>query len=642
MKDSYGWAGKILCVDLTKATVTKKSTINYEPKKFIGGVGLNTKIFWNLGCPRVAAFDPANPLIISVGPLTGLSGPFNRAEVCSISPQCYPEELFTYSGFGGKWPSELKYAGYDGIVILGKANEPVCLSINNENVEIQDARDLWGVDTFETQKALMADDPRASVITIGPAGENLSRIAVILNETGSAAGQGGFGAVMGSKNLKAISVQGTGSVKIAKPDDFFELISGRKAKDQWLIGSAQSWGRSPLCDGKVEIEMVEKYRKKFAGAFGCPYQCCGYYNVPGVGQGAAMCINWVYGFFRQDSKAVWEAQLIFQKLGVNHFELAGLFKFIDLAMGRGILKEKELEKVWGLPILDRWGGTATDHEFLTALAYGIAEGRSPLHEGVARAIELLFKAVGKREELKELGEVLYPAWGYVEHYYGWLGLALHVATDTRDSGNSTDEYLSFGRGGRLGIPPNVVAEYFGVPGAQPTYAHPIGSEVEAVYEGIERLTFWTQCSQCLRNSLPMCNFASLPDCYFDPPEMDIRIFESKVYSAVTGIDMDVEELWRTGERIWNLYRAVMISRDGRTREEDTFTKSFFKEQWEPGDVTHLFPTARLYRDKFEAVKDRYYKLCGWDVKTGRPTRVKLEELELEDVADKLARSGLIP
>ena len=118
---SYGWAGKILCVDLTNRKITKIPTANYEPEKFIGGVGLNTKIFWELGCPKVPAFAPDNPLLISVGPLTGLSGPFNRAEVCSISPQSYPKELFSYSGIGGKWPSEFKYAGYDGIVIQSTA-----------------------------------------------------------------------------------------------------------------------------------------------------------------------------------------------------------------------------------------------------------------------------------------------------------------------------------------------------------------------------------------------------------------------------------------------------------------------------------------------------------------------------------------
>ncbi|MGR3296187.1 MAG: aldehyde ferredoxin oxidoreductase N-terminal domain-containing protein, partial [Candidatus Bathyanammoxibius sp.] len=122
MTESYGWAGKILWVDLTDGKITKVPTSDFEPEKYIGGVGLNSKIFWELGCPAVDAFHPDSPLLLSVGPLTGASGPFTRATMCAIAPQCYPEELFTYSGFGGKFPSELKYAGYDGIVIVGKAD----------------------------------------------------------------------------------------------------------------------------------------------------------------------------------------------------------------------------------------------------------------------------------------------------------------------------------------------------------------------------------------------------------------------------------------------------------------------------------------------------------------------------------------
>ena len=138
MAKSYGWAGKVLKVDLTNEKVNKVPTADYRPEEFIGGVGLNAKIFWELGCPKVDAFDPDNPLIISVGPLTGIYGPFGRGEVCAISPQCYPDELFTYSGFGGMFPAKMKHAGYDSIVILGKAEKPLYLSIRDEDVEIKD------------------------------------------------------------------------------------------------------------------------------------------------------------------------------------------------------------------------------------------------------------------------------------------------------------------------------------------------------------------------------------------------------------------------------------------------------------------------------------------------------------------------
>ena len=649
--ESYGWAGKILCADLTNRKITKIPTADYEPEKFIGGVGLNTKIFWELGCPKVPAFAPDNPLLISVGPLTGLSGPFNRAEICSISPQSYPKELFSYSGIGGKWPSEFKYAGYDGIVILGKADKPVYLSICDGDVQIKDAGDLWGTDTFEAQKTLMADDPLTSVLAIGPAGENLSRIAIILNETGSAAGQGGFGGVMGSKNLKAIAVRGTGAVKIAQPDKFLGLINWMKKRGEWSKGAAQSAMRDPIVGSKkVKTQMAEKYRKRFTGCFLCPYQCYGYYNIPGIGQGATICASWwwdkpsYYGAHSgQNTRAVWEAQLVSQKLGINQFELIGVTGFIRMALREGVLTEKDI----GLPLCERFGGKATDHKFLTALLHGIADGTSPFAKGTARAAEDFARAVGNGEAIKKIYERYFPLWGQQGHFYEYLGLALHVATDTRDTGNSSDEYLDFGPtlgtgnsyfnlGQSSEAAALALAEHFGVPGNWSTYLS--GKEV---YEGIERLTFWVSCNHHLKNSLPLCNWASLPSCHFDPPEMDVRIFEAKIYSVVTGTDTDVKELWKAGERIANLRRAVMVKREDRTREEETYPDMFFEMPWRTGGLLGG-ESAQLDRDKFEALKDRYYRLSGWDVNSGRPTRHKLEELGLKNVADELERIGKLP
>jgi len=648
--ESYGWAGKVLCVDLTNRKITKVPTADYEPEKFIGGVGLNTKVFWELGCPKVPAFDPDNPLIISVGPLTGLSGPFTRAQICSISPQSYPKELFSYSGIGGKWPSELKYAGYDGMVILGRADKPVYLSVHDEDVQIKDAGSLWGADTFEAQKALMADEPGASVLTIGPAGENLSRIAIILNETGSAAGQGGFGGVMGSKNLKAIAVRGRGSVNIARPDEFLELISWMKAKGEWSKGAAQSAMRDPLVGSKkIKTEMAEKYRRRFTGCFLCPYQCYGYYSIPRIGQGAAICASWwwdkptYYGPYPgENTEAVWEAQLVSQKLGINQFELAGMIGFMRVALREGVLTEKDL----GLPLCQRFGGKASDHEFLTTLLSGIALGTSPFSKGMARAAEDFAKATGNAEAIKRIYESYFPIWGQKGHYYEYLGLALHVVTDTRDTGDSSDEYLDFGPPLNTGdsylnlgqsseAAALTLAKHFDVPGGWSTYL--TGKEV---YEGIERLTFWASCNHNLKNSLPLCNWASMPSCFFAPPEMDVRIFEAKVYSVVTGVDTDVEGIWKAGERIANLKRAVMVKREDRAREEETYPDAFFEAPWHTGGF--IGGIAQLDRDKFEALKDRYYRLSGWDVKTGWPTRHKLEELGLKDVADELERIGKLP
>jgi aldehyde:ferredoxin oxidoreductase len=324
MPKSYGWAGKILQVDLTNQTINKVPTANFRPEAFIGGVGLNAKIFWDLGCPKVDAFNLRNPLIISTGPLTGMYGPFGKGEVCSISPQCYPDELFTYSGFGGMFPAEMKYAGYDSIVILGRAQRPVYLSILDEDVEIKDAADLWGLETFEAQKVLIADEPEASLLVIGPAGENLSRMAVILNETKFAAGQGGFGAVMGSKNLKAIAIRGTRAIAIAKPDKALELtriIREENEKINWLRLMFKTPYTAPQ---ETRDIFAKKYFKKHYGCYGCPLQCHSIHYIPGIGLCGASCANWLWApTFSVDPKEIWETNVLSQRLGINTFETIG-------------------------------------------------------------------------------------------------------------------------------------------------------------------------------------------------------------------------------------------------------------------------------------------------------------------------------
>jgi len=639
MAKSYGWAGKVLQVDLANEIVNKVPTADYRPEEFIGGVGLNAKIFWELGCPKVDAFDPGNPLIVSVGPLTGTYGPFSRGEVCSISPQCYPDELFSYSGFGGRFPAEMKYAGYDGVVILGKAEKPVYLSIHDEDVEIKDAPDLWGVETFETQKALMADEPEASTLVIGPAGEHLSRIAVILNETKFAAGQGGFGAVMGSKNLKAIAVRGTGVVAVAKPDKVLELTRTIMEENKKVI-IARLFFRTPYTAPQETKDIfAERYFRKHYGCYGCPLQCHSIHYIPGIGLSGVSCANWLWApRFSTDPREVWEANVVSQRLGINTFEvMAGVPLLLALSFEAGILTRREIEEDIGLPTPKWLGGTATNHEFLTVLLQKIANGESPYAEGTAIFSEYFGKRSASGGKLVALYKELYTAHGYAFHHVDNLGSALHWATDTRDPIDSCHDYKNT-------LAPKekfqAVMEHFGLP---PYDNYQIVDLSKTVYQGAERVTAWVQDNQCLKNSLPVCEFWSQVTSFYNPPEMDLRIFESRLLSAVTGLDMNVDKLAKAGERIWNLRRAIMVKRENRTRENDTLNEPYFRKA-----ITCYMGSAMglvngpIDKAKFEALKDRYYELRGWDVKTGWPTRAKLEELGLKDVADELASIGKLP
>ncbi|MBN1583528.1 MAG: aldehyde ferredoxin oxidoreductase, partial [Anaerolineae bacterium] len=187
MSDVYGWTGKILRVDLSSGEVTTIETMKYAPE-FIGGVGIAARIAWEELAPGIDAFDPENRLFIMVGPLTGtLASGAGRVEVLGIAPQQRPS-VFSRSGMGGHWGAELKYAGYDGLVVQGQAEKPVYLWIHDGQVEICDAGHLWGTGTYGTTTALRAlHGPRTRVISCGQAGERRSRIAVIQTETGNAA-----------------------------------------------------------------------------------------------------------------------------------------------------------------------------------------------------------------------------------------------------------------------------------------------------------------------------------------------------------------------------------------------------------------------------------------------------------------------
>ena len=219
MPNMYG--GNILFVDLTKARISKEPTASYS-KDFLGSRGINVKILYDEIPPGTDPLDPDSPLIFGMGPLCGTPVPASRVEVTAKSPET---GFLGSSNFGGFFGPELKFAGYDHIVISGKADKPVYLWIYNDEVEIRDASHLWGKDTYQTQEIIHSEiDPDVQVACIGPAGENLVSFATIQHQLKHATGRTGLGAVMGSKNLKAIVVRGTTGVSLAHPDRYLSLV----------------------------------------------------------------------------------------------------------------------------------------------------------------------------------------------------------------------------------------------------------------------------------------------------------------------------------------------------------------------------------------------------------------------------------
>jgi aldehyde:ferredoxin oxidoreductase len=269
-----------------------------------------------------------------------------------------------------------------------------------------------------------------------------------------------------------------------------------------------------------------------------------------------------------------------------------------------------------------YGGGQAHHVFLEELLGGIARGTSIFSQGTARAVEKLGQSAA------DLYNGIFTARGYPNHHVRGVGEALHWATDTRDPFNSCHDYLRFGDDAEI-------ADWFGVPGG---YFMGDEDEHRNIYDGTERETVWVQNHQCLRNSLLICEFGSWPTQYFHPPEMDIRIFESRLLSVVTGVDTDVETLWEKGERIWNLRRAIMVLREGRSRKDDMISRVCFERK---NELFSSHMSEPLDEGEWRALKDRYYELRGWNVADGRPSRARLEELGMKRIADDLHGAGKI-
>ena len=646
---AYGWMGKLLRVDLSEGRFETDDTLRYAD--YIGGRGIAARIAWEELPPGLGAFDPANPLMFLSGPLTGTTAPYSgRTEVCGLGPQGWPVEWFTRAGLGGHWSPELKYAGWDGIVIVGQADRPVYLLIEDGQVALRDARHLWGKGIYETQQMLFAEHgPDTRVACIGQAGENLSRIAIIATETESAAGQGGFGAVMGAKKLKAIAVKGHGAVRVARPDEFY-----RKTR----AIAAETHAPHGFPDGRVVPPHFKQYRGKWqACTQQCSAKCAFYYrDVPGVvcqgakHSGQMHCVASIFPG-RPDSYYDWrlgfpagfEASKLANDWGLNHWDLiVGIFPWLRDCQRAGLL-----DKVDELPIdIDDpffWAGVMRKMAFREGMGDVLAEGGWRAHLALGLGADII--------------KQLYTAWGYAGHWDGhgarcnqivypfWLVPALQWALDSRDPMNSGHGYAqnvsnwSPFAGSKTGLSweqmMNVGERLYGVRSA----FDPLGG-----YEDKAIPAYWHANRSVLKDCVPVDDqmfpriFSNKTADGFartDDPPMDGPDFEYHMFVAATGVDWSKEDLDRACDRIFNLERAIQIRNHGRTRADDESVIPLFQQpEWWVNPL--LGEKQGMDPEKFRRLLSEYYRLRGWDEVTGHPTRERLESLGLADVADQLA------
>ncbi|MBN2186425.1 MAG: aldehyde ferredoxin oxidoreductase, partial [Dehalococcoidia bacterium] len=304
----YGYAGSVLHVNLTNSIVSKEELDIDMAKKFLGGEGISSKLAYDLIKPEIDPLSPENVLVYGVSPFTGTFMPgFPRAGMVSKSPLT---GFLAESNTGNSIGPMLKYAGYDHLAITGRAKNPVCLVINNDDVEIKDASDIWGMDTFETADVLRSKlGEEYWTSCIGPAGENLVRFACVVENKHGMLGRTGLGAVAGSKNLKAIAVSGTKGIKVHKRQEFrrqAEEIRAEIAKsplidmwrnegkviDAYMLSFYQRgvYAKRNYGEGAPETctqvftqkDFAEYLWKKYYACFGCP---CGCKAVIGVDEG---------------------------------------------------------------------------------------------------------------------------------------------------------------------------------------------------------------------------------------------------------------------------------------------------------------------------------------------------------------------
>ncbi len=642
----HGWQDRILWVDLSTHSISTSPTSEYA-HEYMGGRGLATRIAWDLLPSQADPYHPSVPLIFMTGPLTGTTAPFSgRTTVCGLAPQGYPVPWFTRSSFGGHWGPCLKQAGFDGIVVTGVSEKPVYLLIDEGQVEIRPATDHWGKGIYQTQQELMAAHGRdCRVVAVGPAGENLSRISVMATETESASGQGGFGAVIARKRLKAIVVRGTKPISIAQPQRFAELcrLVGEEAH------GSHGWPRTRPLDP----ELVEKYGQRYhACTQQCQVRCWDsryYSDVPGVLRNETYCgqvdciaqlfpgptdtyYNWDLGF-----EAGFEIGRFANDFGLNHWELlVGMVPWLRRCHEEGLLQDID-----GVPF-DLSDPTFW-YELLRKITYREGVGDA-LAEGAVRAAELL----GLGQDL--LGE-FYLAWGYAGHWDGhgdhinyiyfpfWLVSALQWATDVRDPISSAHGYVQNVMGWSKSCSPQEGLEWdvIGRIGERAYGAREAFSPTSG-YAGKAYPAVWHQHRSVMKDSLTVGdqvyprlfslhtddNFARVT---FEGREVPGPSFEYELYRLATGHDISEPEFERICERVINLDRSIQIRHFDRSRKDDEAVIPYFAK---PERLVNPFidePVA-MDPDSFRTMLSEYYQLRGWDLATGRPTRERLEELGL--------------
>ena len=665
----YGWMNRILRIDLSAMEVRSQESGGYLPA-FLGGRGLAAKIAWDEYPQPIDPFDPDNPLMIFPGALAGTRSPYSgRTSVCSFSPQGYPYTWFTRSNVGGWIGGNIKRAGYDGIIVTGKAEQPVRIRVADDEVAILPADDLWGVDALDTLEELSRlDGEEFRSLVIGPAGERLSRIATIQTGTSSACGQGGFGAVMGAKNLKAISVSGTYKVKSARPDairDLARQIAKVASPPKWFEANLKALNEEMAREGDGTVRLR-------ACTEGCVTPCqTEFRDMPGSVHKRKWSGDWICvallitgkensphkltreAFdYQLDRRTGFEMNVLTNRYGLNQFDvIAGMVPWLIACQKAGLITERNgIAMNWSSP--EFWDG------FLHAIAYREGIGDA-LAEGAWRAAQILDLG-------KELVQRFYPGWGQSAHWDGhdianlpfplWIPSALQWLADTRDP-------FSTGHG-------SIRCKYFTEQAAETDsseererilaaardwgrriYGTDAAVDPYSGYEGKATVGYFHTLRPVIKDCVPVDDL-TFP-LLIDRSAADYRVVlrdsdgndiegadvEYHLFCLGTGTQWSREQFEQAAARVYNIERALQVRHWGRDRSVDEMVLPYF-EQPESHQNPLLEEIYSLDREQFRPVLDEFYSLHGWDPATGWPTKERLEALGLKGVYEQMVAGAL--
>ncbi len=641
MTNWYGWAGSILNVDLTNMKIAREPLSLDFATKYIGGGGFATRILYDEVGPEVDPLEPENILVIGQGPLSGTIAPASgRYDLITKSPL---KSLHIRSNGGGFFGPEMKLAGYDLIVIRGRAEKPVYLWVDGEHVEIRSAGHIWGKDAWTTQRMIReeVDDPSIQVLKVGPAGENMCYSSCVTSNLGRAAGRLSVAAVWGSKNLKAVAVRGNSWVSVAKPKEFMELcqaLINRAKKDPmyaihtkygtvgWVGGTTGK--RASKETDPLHAENFDELFDKNLSCFGCTYHCSHFYTVKsgqykgasgegpesGGGQSVAEAVR-VY-----DPAFACNVNTVCNQLGINTHSIRTSLPWAMRLYEDGIITKEDTD---GLELT--WGNEEVVLKLIHKIAY--KEGFGAILDDPVRGAEML----GRGTE-EYIGRIRGVSTGTDSVTIGRLGDLRSVLSDSVISGRGPQSQTIPGR--RKEYPDENLRKL-----GQERYNDPEAFFRQNEPDPLKALEVYTnEDGHAICDLTGTCTFASEQTFHTEgihPPDF------VQLLSLATGVDFTLDDLMAATHRKCLLERAFN-AREGVRRIDQYPYPLHYQLKYGKEHPRYDYSTFKFSMEDYDQVLDEYYRLRGCDLETGIPTREKLESLELNDVADDLARRGILP